>query len=30
MTDVDLTITAVGLFQLGFGVFLGWLKWGRR
>lgn len=26
----DLTIIAVGVVQLLFGIFLGWLRWGRR
>lgn len=30
MSEQDLIITAVGIFQLGFGIFLGWIRWGRR
>lgn len=25
----DLEVVALGVFQLGFGVYLGWLMWGR-
>jgi hypothetical protein len=29
MSD-DLTLVAVGLFQLVFGIYIGWLRWGRE
>lgn len=29
MSDNDLTIVAVGIFQFAYGIFLGWLWWGR-